>query len=232
MKQLAIVIIILIFSQACNNSNSSNVDDQSGIQKVIVKEVIQTSQYTYLLAKKDNQDLWLAVSRMQVETGSSYYYQDGLAMSNFKSQELDRVFDKIIFIEELFSSPPTGNEDSHSTDFGHTATVSSEKNVISVDVAEGGISIADLYSEKKSYSGKIVRIRGIVAKYNPEIMERNWIHLQDGTDFEGQFDLTVTSDVSVNTGDIVTFEGIITLDKDFGYGYFYDVIMEQGRIVK
>ncbi|MCK4921251.1 MAG: hypothetical protein KAS71_09405 [Bacteroidales bacterium] len=232
MKQLALVIIILIFSQACNNSDSSNTDDQSGVQKVIVEEVLQTSQYTYLLTKQDNQDMWLAITRMNVETGSIYYYQDGLVMSNFKSQELDRIFDKIIFVDDLFSSPPTGMADTNSTELNHTGSVSAEKNEMSVSAAEGGISIADLYSQKNSYAGKRVKIRGTVVKFNPEIMEKNWIHLQDGTDFEGLFDLTVTSNLFVQVGDIVTFEGLITLEKDFGYGYFYDVIMEEGKIVK
>lgn len=232
MKQITLVIIIFIFSQACNNSNTSNVDDQSGIQKIIVEEVLQTSQYTYILTKQDNQDLWLAISKMNMEIGSIYYYQDGLLMSNFKSQELDRTFDKIIFVDELFSTPPTAKVESNSTDLIHSGSVSSEKNNISVAVADGGISIADLYSKKNTYSGKVVKISGKVVKYNPEIMERNWIHLQDGTDFEGQFDLTVTSNVNVSIGSIVTFEGLITLDKDFGYGYFYDVIMEDGKMVK
>ena len=57
-------------------------------------------------------------------------------------------------------------------------------------------------------------------------MNKNWIHIQDGTDFSGKFDLTVTSDKEVSVGDIVTLEGKIALNKDLGYGYFFDVIME------
>ena len=60
-------------------------------------------------------------------------------------------------------------------------------------------------------------------------MGKNWVHLQDGTRFENKFDLTITTDVVVNKGDEVTFEGIITLNKDFGAGYSYDVLMEDGQ---
>jgi hypothetical protein len=32
-------------------------------------------------------------------------------------------------------------------------------------------------------------------------------------------------------GENITFEGKIVLDKDFGYGYFYSVLMEDGKPV-
>ena len=35
-----------------------------------------------------------------------------------------------------------------------------------------------------------------------------------------------------NVGATVTFEGVIALDKDFGAGYFYPVIMEEAVVVK
>jgi hypothetical protein len=75
-----------------------------------------------------------------------------------------------------------------------------------------------------------VKIRGAVTKFNPDIMQTNWIHIQDGSDFDGKYDLTITSDQLVETGLIITVEGKITLDKDFGYGYFYEVLMEEAKI--
>ena len=231
MKQITVAIILLLISMACKESNSSNTSNQDGIHQVICKEVLQTSQYTYILASQDNEDQWLAITSMQVEIGSTYYYKDGLVMTNFHSKELDREFDKIIFIDDFFSEAPTGDIAPKDNGLTHTASVSLEKSEISVTIAKGGISIAELYSKKEAYSGKKVKISGKVVKFNPSIMGKNWIHIQDGTEHDGQFDLTVTTDVTVNIGDTVTFEGVIYLDKDFGYGYFYPVIMEEGKIV-
>ena len=72
-------------------------------------------------------------------------------------------------------------------------------------------------------------IRGVVVKYNSQVMNRNWIHIQDNTEFSGKFDLTVTTLDSVAVGTTATFKGIIALDRDFGSGYTYDVIMEQAK---
>ena len=33
--------------------------------------------------------------------------------------------------------------------------------------------------------------------------------------------------IKVSVGDVIVFEGTITLDKDFGAGYFYEIIMEE-----
>jgi predicted RNA-binding protein len=197
---------------------------------VTIEEVLHAAGYTYLLVSEDKKDQWLAVPEMDVNIGTTYYYQGGLNMSDFKSRELDRVFESVIFLEQISLEPPLPPE-SVSLSTAHSTTVPVEKPDILVEVAKDGISIADLVSEKKSYDGKTVRIRGQVTKYNADIMDKNWIHIQDGTEYDGTFDLTITSDMAVETGKTLTFEGKIALDKDFGFGYFYDIIMEEAKII-
>lgn len=105
------------------------------------------------------------------------------------------------------------------------------KKDVKIEPCNDCTTISKLLSDKQSFSRKIVRVKGVVTKFNPQIMNKNWIHIQDGTEFQGGFDLTITTDKSVSMGDTVTFEGKITLDKDFGYGYFYPVLMEDGKQV-
>jgi hypothetical protein len=69
-----------------------------------------------------------------------------------------------------------------------------------------------------------------VVKFSQQIMGKNWIHLQDGTGAAGTNDLTVTTDGTANTGDTVVVTGVVTTDKDFGYGYKYDVILENATV--
>ena len=78
-------------------------------------------------------------------------------------------------------------------------------------------------------------VRGKVVKVNNQIMDRNWIHLQDGSGSadKGTNDLTVTTAgtaAPVAVGDIVTASGVVATAKDFGAGYVYDVILEQSSI--
>jgi hypothetical protein len=107
-----------------------------------------------------------------------------------------------------------------------------EKQDITIEKSEGITTIADLYKDLKKFSGTTIRVKGKVTKVNPNIMNKNWIHLQDGTEFEGQFDLTLTTDQQFEVGSVVTVEGKIALDKDFGYGYSYKVLLEDSKIVQ
>jgi hypothetical protein len=104
---------------------------------------------------------------------------------------------------------------------------------VNVDIEPGKdcISIANLMENKSSYAGKSIKVKGKVTKVNAAIMGKNWIHIQDGSEFQGVFDLTITSDEMVNVGETVIFEGKLVLDKDFGYGYVYNVLIEDGKII-
>ena len=84
----------------------------------------------------------------------------------------------------------------------------------------------------EAYEGKTIQLRGEIVKFNPEIMNKNWVHLQDGSDFDGKFDLTFTSDESFEVGSVVTVEGVLALNLDFGYGYSYEVLLENATAVR
>jgi hypothetical protein len=114
----------------------------------------------------------------------------------------------------------------------HQARVVTEKADVKVEPCADCITIAKLLSEKQTYAGKVIKVKGQVTKFNAGIMGKNWAHIQDGTEYQDGFDLTVTTDITVSVGETVTFEGKIALDKDFGYGYVYNVLMEEGKSVQ
>ncbi len=93
-------------------------------------------------------------------------------------------------------------------------------------------SIAELYQEKDQLKGKQVKLHGKVVKVNNGIMNRNFIHLQDGTGEKGSNDITITSQDTAKVGDEVTAVGTVTVDLDFGAGYTYPVIVEKATITK
>ena len=125
------------------------------------------------------------------------------------------------------------NDNPHGMEINdHKGKVRIEKMNVIIEPCKDCITIAELFAKKESYSGDMIKVKGQVTKYNPGIMNKNWVHVQDGTEFEGEFDLTITTDIEVTVGETIMMEGKITLDKDFGYGYFYNVLMEEGKAVK
>ena len=93
--------------------------------------------------------------------------------------------------------------------------------------------VSDIFSEKATLDKQKVTVKGKVVKVAAGIMNKNWLHLQDGSGSAGKQDndLTVTTSQELPAvGKIVSVTGTIAKDKDFGSGYFYPVIMESATI--
>ena len=99
-----------------------------------------------------------------------------------------------------------------------------------IDKPKGGKTVQEVYLEKDKLKGKAVTLRGKVVKYNEAIMGKNWLHLRDGTGKDPTNDLTVTTQTKTKVGDTVLVEGNVSLDKDLGSGYRYDVIVEDAKV--
>ena len=98
--------------------------------------------------------------------------------------------------------------------------------------AEGGHTVAELYAAKSGLVGSTTTVRGKVVKYNAGIMGKNWIHVQDGTGEPGAktHDLLVTTNDTAKVGDVITVSGTVSVDKDFGAGYEYDLLLENASV--
>ncbi|RZW27186.1 MAG: DNA-binding protein [Desulfobulbaceae bacterium] len=105
-----------------------------------------------------------------------------------------------------------------------------------VEKAEGenSFTVAEIFEQAKDLNGKKVRVRGQVVKFNANIMGRNWLHLQDGSGdpMQNTHDLVVTTVEELSGPNVITIEGVVAADKDFGAGYKYVVLIENSTIVK
>ena len=229
MKYLPIIALLVVLATSCKNTARKAVP-VSDVHEVKVEEVLQANNYTYLRVNERGTEQWLAVPSMIASKGDVYYYRGGMEMQNFESKDLGRVFESVLFLEQVYTDPPLPEIEQAPAEKTHTGLVKAKKMDFKVDPARDGITIAELYAGKEKYEGKTVKVRGAVTRFNPAIMETNWIHIQDGTEHEGQFDLAVTTDQTVEPGDIIVVEGKISLKKDFGYGYYYDVLMEDATV--
>jgi len=219
-----LIIAVMAMATACGSPSGD------GAVTVKVKAVEYVPGYTYLLVKGRGPEYWIAVSATEIEVGESITYQGGMLMENFHSKELDRTFEKVLFLDGLGESQSSPMGGMAGTTQG--SEVKTDRLKTSIEAEEGTVSIAELYADPTAYEGKTIRVKGEVAKFNPNIMERNWIHLQDGTDFEGKYDLTITSQEGFVVGQVLTVEGIFAQNRDFGYGYSYEILLEKATVAK
>ncbi len=213
-------------SQPVQDVTPSNPD----IHKGIALEKLNTTKYTYLLLEENGTKKWLAFPLANIKIGATYYYSGEMLMEKFESKELNRTFDKVYFIQGVSLTPPIATPPAQNNMQGGTGAVKMEKQDVAVEPAKDGITIAQLYAKQESLEGKRITIKGKVVKFSAAIMGKNWIHIQDGSDYKGKFDLTITSQESVNVGGTFTFEGTVARNKDFGAGYSYDVLLEEAKV--
>lgn len=227
-KQFVILLTIIAATISCQNNQVQETSEEipPGNVKAEVKEVIHTTSYSYLRFNENGEDKWIAIAKQDIKVGETVYYIEGMRMDDFKSEELDRIFESVYFVMEVSDQPIVKNQQMVN---GQTEPKKPNLKKIDVEIElpEGAISIGQLYADKKQYNGKSVTVKGKVTKVNTGIMGRNWIHIQDGTGDETNFDLTITSDDIPNIDDIVTYWGVVAVDKDFGAGYSYELIVEE-----
>lgn len=201
------------------------IDTSEAVHVVKATKALQANAYTYLLVEENGEAYWIAVNKLDPEIGGTYYFSNAMEMKEFKSTDLDTVFASVFFVQDLSTTKldPSAVKNPHG-EMGRKPIAQEE--AISVEPAEGGITIATLYGNKADYAGKEVLVRGKVVKVNNGIMGRNWVHIQDGTNAEGAYDLTFTTEEIIEVGEVVSLQGTVAVDKDFGAGYLYDVIVE------
>lgn len=231
MKFLLLVSILMITMAACNSGSNDNVKLAPGTHRIKALEVLQTSGYTYIRAEENNEEVWIAINKQEVKEGGTYYYAQEMQMDNFTSKELKRTFEKILFVQTFSDQPIAMVQGKPAVSPGSQKAAPGQVTV-KVDPIEGGTTLSQLFEKRNTYAGKSIKIHAQVIKMNTGIMGKNWIHIQDGTDYHGDYDLAVTTLDTPAVGDFVVVEGVVSLNKDFGAGYSYPVIIEDAKVTK
>jgi len=207
-----------------------------------VVETMDSGGYTYILLDTSGGKKWAAVGMTPVKVGQQVTVAGPTLMKGFKSKTLDRTFDEIYFGTlsrpgEVHGSPAAGGglPAGHPPTGGAAQKMGTRKQPVMdigdpLDKAGGpdGRTIAEVFAQGKALADKKVSIRGKVVKINRGIMGRNWIHIQDGTGkvADGTHDLTLTTKGDAKKGEVVLVSGTVRVNKNFGAGYMYPVIVE------
>ncbi len=206
-----------------------------------VAETMDAGSYTYVQVDDGAKKVWAAAPKFKVAVGDKVIVPAGMPMRDFHSPTLKRTFDVVYFVQSI---QVIGGKEMAAVAAAHGGKMpgaslhgglGKEGDAAAVDLAnikkaEGGQTVAELFADKAKLVGKEVAVRGKVVKYTPQVMGKNWIHLRDGTGGSGTDDLAVTTSADAKVGDTVLVRGKLSGDKDFGFGYKYDVMIEDATV--
>ncbi|MDH5735564.1 MAG: GW dipeptide domain-containing protein [Gammaproteobacteria bacterium] len=215
-----------IFNSAFAELNPAKQNQQMTSNNLYgkVTETMDASGYTYVHVDTGSQKVWAAGPVTALKAGDMVTIPTVMPMKNFHSKALNRDFDIIYFVNTFTGDkkPATG-----------PASLSQKKTAITThpikafEKAKDGKTIAEVHSDKNDLAGKTIRVRGQVTKFTANILNKNWLHIKDNSSGD---DLTVTSSDTARLNDIVVIEGKLELNKDYGYGYLYPVIVVDAKI--
>lgn len=108
MKKLVICSIAFLFLAACGGDNAPDDNivaisdaDLTGNRGQVLSS-IQVPGYTYIEVRNNGRNIWLAGNPVEVAEGDVISWGQSAVMQNFKSTELDRVFEEILFVSAVY----------------------------------------------------------------------------------------------------------------------------------
>ena len=246
----ALLLALLLTGPALAEDAKEDAPAAAPAQKAAQGKVLETMSgagYTYLLIENGADKTWAAIPESKVEVGQQVAVQPGMVIQSFKPKALGKTFDQIIFspgladaaaaaVQNREMGAPLNDEALALLSGGSSRAVVPADDELKVDKAEGenGRTVEQCFAEAEQLNGKTIRVRGKAVKFSPEIMGKNWIHLQDGSGdpMKNTHDLVVTTAETVDKDAVIVVEGVLAKDKDFGAGYRYDAIIENAKVIK
>ncbi|MGO9443256.1 MAG: nucleotide-binding protein [Thiobacillaceae bacterium] len=229
MKALLFICMIIFSPFVTAHDTPASPSPVGTVVKGEVLEVKDVESYTYLHLKTKDGETWAAVNKASVRKGAEVTLENVMVMNNFKSTSLNRTFPTLLFGT---LSGPGENADMGK---GHPEFAKmAEGPDIHIPKARGknAHTIAEIIMHRSAFVDKPVVLRAKVVKYNPAIMGKNWVHLRDGSGSASANtnEILVTTTNETKVGDVVTVEGTVRVNKDFGAGYSYKVLIEEATL--
>ena len=195
--------------------------------------------YRYLEVDENGTTQWVAITQAPVKVGDRIGFDTRTVMHDFYSKALKKTFKRIVFAQELYlpQQPKTMPGSLKAAVMEQPAHPPHDDNATddSDFVEKPMYTVEEVHRWRNRLNGRRIKVKGKVYKVARGIMKRDWVHIGDGTGNEQKLtdDLVFTTQkTDLKSGDGVIAEGNVTVERNFGFGYFYDVLIEGASFSK
>ena len=257
LRLILITLLTTLFTYAVEaghegHDHTKKPHKPEGIHYGKILEIKGAMGYKYLKVDENGTQLWVAIANAPVTIGDTIGYDKKTIMHDFNSKSLNKTFKEIIFASNVYlpqkvSKPKNmkdmlgfGSKNPHAKD-PHRAMgmwklpVEEDKKPTKPFVKKDFYTVEEVHMFRKELKDQTILVKATVVKVSHQIMKLDWVHLGDGTGNEKKFtdDLVfTTANTTLKAGDKVNAKGKVVIDKDFGYGYFYKVIIQNATFEK
>ena len=236
-SKLLLLLLILITNYALATEKT---------QKIYYGKILSIQDamgYKYLKVKEDEKELWVAIANAPVKVGDKIGYDKQTIMKDFKSKSLNKSFKEIIFASDVYLPEKNATPVKDLKDILGINTSKTEQKQTKKEASKPNKSfekkafytVEEIFMWKDFLKDQNISVKGKVAKISKQIMKLDWVHIQDGTGSKEKNNEDIvftTKEIKFKSGDSVIAKGKLIIDKDFGYGYFYKVIIQESSFSK
>jgi hypothetical protein len=204
-----------------------------GLATGTVAETVATGGYTYVLVDVGEEQLWAAGPPTPMAVGDGITFSTQMPMKDFHSKAMNRDFPVLYFVDgfSMLNSATASSEPEPGSAQGTADVAPAAPMAVApltpIEKVTGGYTIAEILAQRNELTGKPIKVRGRVTKVVNGIMGKNWVHISDSS---GDTDFIVTTTSTASIAQVIVAEGGISLNRDFGYGYKYDILMEDAAL--
>ncbi|MBS1151601.1 MAG: hypothetical protein H6Q89_3299, partial [Myxococcaceae bacterium] len=199
--------------------------------------------YTYLRLSTASGEQWAAIPTTAVAVGTEVRLANPTVMTNFVSKTLSRTFPEIYFSTGIAqpggapahaAAPTAAPAAAADPQTAALAAWAEQADPVAKATGPDAKTVAEIYLQRAALTDKAVLLRGKVVKYTAGVMGKNWLHLRDGTGNaqSKDHDITVTTGDQAAVGEVVSVRGPVHVDRDFGAGYVFPVMIEDAKVVR
>ena len=223
----AMLFFFLSFAMSNAAIMNSAFAEQKPVASSLYGKVMATmdaSGYTYAEVDTGVGKVWAAGPVTPLEIGDMIAFPTVMPMKNFHSKSLNRDFEMLYFVNAF-----SGDKKASAAPHDQIKQATAAQVIKSIDKVKDGHTIAEIHNDKNNLVGKTIRVAGQVTKFTANILKMNWLHIKDNSTGD---DLTVTTKDTVKVNDVVVIEGRLELNKDYGYGYLYPLIVVDAKVTR
>ncbi len=217
-KPLATLFLLIILTIPLFGLAGDPMSDE--VTTATILEMLEAGGYSYFYVEDSDSTYWIAVRELPAFVGAQISFVGQMWMPDFKSNTLSMTFPNILFSGDAVVKK---SADQISREF---AQIASKR-------LPGTLDIVDLFQDRDTYKDSTVMVFGEAVKVMHKVMSKTWVHLYDNSGSPDSATVVITTmDNTIKMGSILTAQGTLAVDKDFGYGYFYPMIIEDAVFIK
>ena len=199
-----------------------------GLKEVRILKVTPGEKYRYAEVQEGDKTYWIASTNRDLRVGETYFYNEALIRAQFESKELQTVFDTLRLVTRLV---PEGRQGELKAPLHKVNAENPHDQKQEADPqAAVSLDLSELIQNPAAYENQWVEFSGTCVKVNPGIMGRNWVHLRALG--EGGEEVVLTTQEEIAVGKEVRMQAVVRRNRDFGSGYRYELLLEEGKRIR